>query len=380
MENRPRVLFVGAFPPKGSAVYGGIVSSCRALLGSTFADRVELVLHDTTVSSLPPPPPARRALQALPRTLGFVRLFIKYRPDAILIFASSGMGFYEKLVYCSIGKRLGVNSVMSIRDGYIRAQLLSPGRPWHRRLMRRLLEAPRFLLAQSEGGRRFLVEEVGIPAERCRVLENWTAGEEVLQIGSTREASAASAHVRVLFAGWMDRTKGIFELIDAFDGVLQRPDRPSLHLTLAGAGVALEEARQHVGRLGLEDHVTFTGYVEGDKLRKLYAEADIFALPSYAEGLPNSMVEAMAAGLPVIVTPVGSVPDVIGDGVEGVIVPVLDRTALEDALYRLATQPALRAEMGRRGYVAARERFSTERAAERLAELLVEATRLRTAA
>ena len=109
---------------------------------------------------------------------------------------------------------------------------------------------------------------------------------------------------------------------------------------------ALEKARTEVTQLDLNERVIVAGPAFGaDKYRWLCG-ADIFVLPSYAEGLPISMLEAMAAGLPMIVTPVGGIPSVITHDVDGLLVPPGDRIALAAAINRLAQDAALRQRLG----------------------------------
>jgi glycosyltransferase involved in cell wall biosynthesis len=102
------------------------------------------------------------------------------------------------------------------------------------------------------------------------------------------------------------------------------------------------------------------------ELAPLYAEADVFAFPTWREGFPNVVLEAMAAGLPLVATPVGAIPDVVREGDEALLVPARDPDALAAALQRLVSDAALRRAMGAR----ARERalsFSRERVLEQLA-------------
>jgi glycosyltransferase involved in cell wall biosynthesis len=97
----------------------------------------------------------------------------------------------------------------------------------------------------------------------------------------------------------------------------------------------------------MRDRVEVLGWITGaDKLTRLQ-QAAVFALPSFSEGLPMGLLEAMAAGLPVLATPVGGIPEVITDGVEGFLVDPGDVGALTDRLSRLLSDENLRGRMGR---------------------------------
>ena len=97
---------------------------------------------------------------------------------------------------------------------------------------------------------------------------------------------------------------------------------------------------------GLGNAVTFAGWVRGEEKLALLQEAALLALPSYAEGVPIAVLEAMAAGLPVVTTPVGGIPDLIADGRNGLLVQPGDVPALASAINRLLDDPALRGAMG----------------------------------
>jgi len=105
---------------------------------------------------------------------------------------------------------------------------------------------------------------------------------------------------------------------------------------------------------------------------------DVFCLPSYAnEGVPQSLMQAMACALPVITTPVGSIPEIVTDGINGVIVPAQDTAALARALAALLDDPARRAALGARALGDARERFGDERMVERMIDVFRDAARAR---
>jgi glycosyltransferase involved in cell wall biosynthesis len=173
------------------------------------------------------------------------------------------------------------------------------------------------------------------------------------------------------YAGKLNRGKGIEHLLAALPGI--RNQHPDAHLVLIGGGahqfLSYEaELRSQAQRLSLEPAVTFTGYVDAvpDYLRAL----DVFVLPTEHEALPNALMEAMATGLPCVASRVGGIPDLIEDGVSGILVPAADPAALEQALRRLKEEPALARRLGEGARAAMERRFSLEQLARRHAELL----------
>jgi glycosyltransferase involved in cell wall biosynthesis len=164
-------------------------------------------------------------------------------------------------------------------------------------------------------------------------------------------------------------------LINAFARILSHADVP-VELWLVGEGELLEAVQQQVRTLGIENRVRFLG-VRSDIPDLLHA-ADVFVFPSRWEGNPLSVMEAMAAGLPVIATAVGGVPELVEDGVSGILVPNEDRDALVAAMQRVVEQPDLRERMGRAARCRAVERFDirqTVRAYEALYEEILQRKR-----
>ena len=174
--------------------------------------------------------------------------------------------------------------------------------------------------------------------------------------------------------------KGLPTLLRAFAKF--RLSFPKAELTIAGDGPMLAELERTVRELELAGSVTFTGFLSGDELNALYARSHIFLHPSETtesqdqEGVPNSMLEAMATGLPVAATLHGGIPEAVTDGDSGLLVPEKSPDALAAALIRMATSPGMPGEMGRQASQAVREKFEQSRAIEKLESFYDEAISL----
>jgi colanic acid/amylovoran biosynthesis glycosyltransferase len=161
------------------------------------------------------------------------------------------------------------------------------------------------------------------------------------------ERDGLSVRFEVLCVGRLVADKGQRVLVEAVDRL--RREGVDVHVTLAGDGTDRHELEERVQTLALHDHVTFTGAVDQRRLRELYASADVFCLPSFAEGLPVVLMEAMAAGLPVVTTRVMGIPELVEHGVTGALVPPGRVDALAAALQELAVDPARRHSYGLAG-------------------------------
>jgi glycosyltransferase involved in cell wall biosynthesis len=204
------------------------------------------------------------------------------------------------------------------------------------------------------------------------------ATEEILRVGRERVAGPRRP-VTLLYLGALERAKGLLELLAAFERLRADPSLPDAVLVIGGEGTLRDELRRRVEDSGLGGSVRLAGFLSGEAMVRCLQDADVFVLPSHTEGLPNAMVEAMAAGLPVVVTPVGSIPDVIIHEVNGLLVPARDAVGLERELRRLISSVELRARLGREAHRVAASRFSPESAAVRLEQLVWEIARGRTA-
>lgn len=173
----------------------------------------------------------------------------------------------------------------------------------------------------------------------------------------------------VLCLGRLGKRKGSFDLVDALAGVPE--DGTALELRLGGDG-AIEEVKRYAAERNLGDSVQLLGWVNGDLKQRELDSAWIYALPSYNEGLPMSVLEAMAAGLPVVATPVGGIPEAIRDGVEGYLVPPGDTAALSNRLRLLARDDALARQMGNAARSRIESTFSVQAVLPRLEQLYQE--------
>lgn len=172
----------------------------------------------------------------------------------------------------------------------------------------------------------------------------------------------AIAPLRLLYIGRLAPRKGLGETLAALAAV--RSSGLAVRLVIAGTGPEEPVLRRQVNDSGLEDAVTFAGPAYGEDKKRLLAEADVLLLASHAEGLPYALLEAMAAGVVPIVTPVGAIADVVQHGVHGVLVPTGDAGAIAAAIRELACDRERLARMS----AACCERVAARYSAERLAD------------
>jgi glycosyltransferase involved in cell wall biosynthesis len=224
-----------------------------------------------------------------------------------------------------------------------------------------------------------LVRNEGIPAERVGLVYNGIdlgrfAHGPSLRAAVRRELGLGAADLVLLQVARLDCLKDHATAVRALGRVALR--RPDARLVLVGEGPEGPKVRGLVGWAGLTDHVRFLGLRHD--VPRLLAAADLFLLTSISEGIPLTLIEAMAAGLPVVATRVGGVGEVVEDGKTGLLAPAGDDAGLARHLLRLAGMPGEAREMGRLGRARAEAFFSEGVMHDRYGELYRDMLRGRT--
>lgn len=271
-------------------------------------------------------------------------------PDLVVACAGGYPAARGPLAWVVAAAAVGVPAVLTV----VGTPTARPGgplglyeAPLERRMDAQVWGAASLVVANSESILRLLERHRGMPAELGRCVHNG------IEDSSHRAVHAADKPVRIGLVSRIDTEKGVFVLLDAFEQVA-RADA-DVTLTIAGSGTELERLRAEVAARGLGERVETPGFVSGD-VAELVAGFDVYAMPSFQEGFPYSMIEAMRAGCAIAITDVGGVAEVLDNGADAMIVPPNDVTAMTSALERLVGDATLRAEMG----AAARERYEAE--------------------
>jgi colanic acid/amylovoran biosynthesis glycosyltransferase len=210
-------------------------------------------------------------------------------------------------------------------------------------------------ISDPDAWERLHVIHVGIPVDRFTRSSTPSTGEH---------------DPAILYIGRLVPEKGQAVLLEAVARLAERGQ--TARLTLAGDGPLRPRLEALAERLGLTSRVTFLGAVGQDDLHRLYEGASIFCLPSFAEGVPVVLMEAMAMELPVLSTRITGIPELIEDGVSGLLVAPGRADELAERLGSLLADPALRHELGSQGRQAVLREFDAERSAAQLYELLSE--------
>ena len=270
--------------------------------------------------------------EALVRTI----VELRRRPDVVHIHFASRASSVRKMLLARLALAQGARLIMHAHGGGYRDYWAGLAAPTRAAILKTLSRV-HCLIVLGETWREFFAS-LGVPRERIVVLPN------PVVLPTSVPKRLGRSHVRLVYLGLFARIKGVYDLVDALTR-LQPECLGRTRLVLAGNG-DLQQVRDLVERRGLARFIEIREWLGPAERDRLLASADAFVLPSYAEGLPMSLLEAMAWGLPVITTAVGSIPEHVHDGAQGLLVQPGDVSELSGAIERIVTDDALRTRMG----------------------------------
>jgi glycosyltransferase involved in cell wall biosynthesis len=235
---------------------------------------------------------------------------------------------------------------------------------------RQMLNAVKLVLVRSESLKHALVR-LGCDQGKIEIQRTGIPLDEFPF--RKRDFVTEATEWRFVQAGRLIEKKGLPTTLRAFAVFLRR--FPNAKLTIAGEGPLLEQLQDLSRELHVARSVSFTGFVSQEELREIYYASHIFLHPSQTghdgnqEGIPNSMLEAMASGLPVFATRHGGIPEAVENGISGVLVPEGDHEKLASALLNAVQDPGFLSRIARNGAEIVRENFDLRIQAQRLEQI-----------
>jgi glycosyltransferase involved in cell wall biosynthesis len=353
MSERPRVLQVGIDPSFG----GGMAAAVTALLASPLADRYRL----EPVYTYSRTDPLGRLGVFVRALLRIAAWSLRRRGRIVHVHATVRGSAYRKSLCLLLAKALRRRVVVQVHSGPgdIAAFRAGLGRP-SLALFRRALGAADAVLTVS-GASAAALTEAGVRGE-IGVVPNPAPPVAAFERSEPRDGRL---HVAYL-GGFANPAKGGDVLSEALERLLTGVQ--PLRVTMAGPGELPPEARALCER---SPALEWSGWLDAGARDELLRRAAVLVMPSRSEGLPMALLEAMAYGMAVVATNVGGIPEVVEDGVEGLLVPPEDPAALAEALSRLAADPELRARLAAAARARA-ERLDAVEVAGRLEALYVQ--------
>lgn len=336
--------------PSRSAAGG--VASMVVLTERVLTDRGWTVLSVSTVSG------GHRFRTAWESVAGVARAFsaVNRNPAVVHLHVSQGGSAWRKGLVAWYAHCRGCRVVSHIHGSHFDSW--ATARPWRRRWVAALLGRWSSRVIALSGGWAERLEALG--AVDIAVVNN------AVELPSATSGVGAEVPV-IVFAGRLEERKGIFDLLAAISIV--QSHGVAARYELAGDGMVTHVA-ELAARLPWPEEVHVAGWLSVGELRRVLETASMFVLPSYDEGLPVALLEAMGAGLACVATPVGGIPEVVHDGQDGTLVEPGNVVALAAALEALCLDVVTRASMGARAREHIASAFSSDTYGDKLSQVL----------
>ena len=351
--NRPVVLLLG---PHRAAV-SGVSTHLNLLIDSTLGDEYEVV-HFQVGSEGRDEGAIGKVLRLLVSPF-FLAASIIFRHVSIVHINTSlnRKAYWRDLAYLFVSKALGARVVYQVHGGELPRKFFA-NRPALTSFLRWTLGVPDLVvvLAQIE----LNAYKEFIPRQQVVALPNGIDCRPFSGVPTVR--SDPSHPLQIVYVGRIAREKGLYETLQGLR--LAHELGVDARLVIGGSGAEEPRLRRYAQALGIANRVVFVGPVFGNDKVKLLSGADVMVLPSYSEGLPYALLESMAAGVPVIATPVGAIPDVVSHDIHGFLVPPRDGKAIAEAIAILAGDREKLSWMSRACRRRVRAAFSIERLAQ----------------
>ncbi|MFV1995167.1 MAG: glycosyltransferase [Verrucomicrobiales bacterium] len=313
-------------------------------------------------------PPPREITKRPPHRYNLPQLLGQHAPALVHVYYGHKAVKYRKMLEAAgvpyVVSFHGVDVVKFTEDEQYVADL------------RQVFAAAKLVMARSESLLQRL-EELGCPREKMRLNRTPIPFD---QFPFALRQPPEDGRWRLLQACRLIPKKGLLTTLEALAEVVET--WPDLVYVLCGSGPMEEELRERIVALGLGDNVELAGWLDQDALREQYARAHLFLHPSELtessdqEGIPNSMLEAMAAGLPVVATLHGGIPEALESGVDGILVPEKSPRELAAAILELLGDPEKLGRMSRRAAESMAEKFGLESQVAKMEAVYAEAVEL----
>lgn len=305
-------------------VKGGIAAVVNGYRGSQLEKDYEI----TYVESYKDGSKFDKLLKGICGYFHFASVLLFHKPDIVHIHSSFGPSFYRKMPFIYMASWRKIPIINHIHGADFDEFFVNAPESKKEKI-KKVYSKCNVLIALSEEWKERLAQIV--PEDKITIIENYS----VLHEDSLEERMRRSCNNTVLFLGELGKRKGCYDIPAVIAQVKKHV--PNVRFVLAGAGSDADEKaiRQLINEKSVTENTIFPGWVRGDTKDKLLREADVFFLPSYNEGMPMSVLDAMGYGLPVVSTNVGGIPKIVHDGENGYCCEVGDIMQFSTGLSQL---------------------------------------------
>ena len=359
---KTKLMIVGGFPKKKNKIFGGVVKSSRILVDSEPFKYFDIIPFDSSQISNPPPVFIIRFFLSILRIIRFLFKINSKKPDVILIFCSAGASALEKGLMIIISNSLSVKTLIFPRAGKLINQIKSS--KLFRGLIKFSFSKADTFLAQGPKWNNLAINDLKINSKKISIVNNWTATKELLEVGKKRIIKDKKDNLTIIYVGWLEKQKGILELLESFYNLNKSYD---LKIKFIGDGSLRGKINKYCTEKKIEDKVFISGWLSQYEILTYLESSDIFVIPSWFEGMPNSLIEALASGLPSISSNVGIIPDYVKHNLNGLLIEPKNKLILEKTIEKTINDVNLRKSLSKNGVELAEKMFSDSVSLDNLA-------------
>tara|TARA_Y100001935_G_scaffold68384_1_gene57282 strand:+ start:825 stop:1931 length:1107 start_codon:yes stop_codon:yes gene_type:complete len=362
---KSRILIIGSFPKKNDKIYGGINKSCKILIDSKEFEKYEILTIDSSISNNSIPNLILRSVLSIKRFNKLIYYLLFNRPKTILIFCSDGLSAIEKGLMIWITNQFNISSMIFPRAGHLIEQV-HKSKIFHF-IIKYLFNYSSVFLSQGKNWSKFAENKLSIKRESIVEISNWTATRDLLEIGKKRLIKEKDT-LKILFVGWLEKEKGVIEILKSLAQLNKENYRFNMYFI--GDGSLMNYAQTFIHKNNLEEIVFLKGWKDLEELKEFYNLCDIFVLPSWKEGMPNSLIEALASGLPSIVSNVGVISNYLEHNFDTFFIEPKNQSALSNAIKKMITEINLRKKISKNSLMTAKNVFLENKSLRKLSELI----------
>lgn len=323
--------------------------ACQTIVNSTISEKVDWILLDSTPRTNLDRSMIEKSFTAFMRMVKFIYYLIFKNPDTVFVFAAHDYSFYEKGVMVYLASLFNKKTILAPRSGFLIDNVANS--ETYKSRVAKILNKSDLILCQGTYWKNFFVENFDVNEQKLIVINNCIDHKQFYDKDFQDDEPLS-----ILFMGWVEKNKGIFDLVKAMEILKDK----NIRWKFAGNGIGMQELQEKLKQIGLTDKTDFYGWIFGEIKLKALQQADVFVLPSYREGMPNAVLEAMAAKTAVISSNVGAIPDLIKQGQNGFMVDAGDHLDLVKRIEEIYRDKELRVRLSKNAYSTIKNNFSLE--------------------
>ena len=332
---------------------GGIASVVSGYRGSELEEAYQIHYIETYCDG----GKAAKLCKSIAAYAAFVWELLTCRPDLIHIHSAFGASLYRKAPFVCVGALLGIPVVNHIHGSEL-SRFYREASNRKKKIVKSVYDRCTKIIALSNHWRDEFSEFIS--SDKIEVIENYGIAQDEIFGSDLKDGNT------VLFLGFLSERKGCLDIPPIAAKVCRKIS--DVRFVLAGSGNEQDVHRimELADEYAVTDCLEFPGWIRGAEKEKLLKQASLFLLPSYAEGMPMSILEAMGYGLPVVSTTVGGIPQLVTNGENGFLLEPGDTDGLADAVTEILSNLQLQTEMGRKSQEIVKTAHSLEDHCHRL--------------